>query len=310
MRKILLLACAFPMLVSVSGAHYSNVFGYSGITAECVQEGTMQHRVMSNDNVSIVYDVNLTYEMYKLPTYAPYIEKHQTYWFTYSFEVYLYGEGYYKNGLGNWFTEAFNSHFEQGHNIFSTVVFSNNVKDSVFYTMAKDGLTQGMSKCRAVKNFRNGVSYSTSGNNSQAYSQYRTYFYKYLETDNYMSEAIRTSSSLKESDYEPYWVLIGEADPLYNNTHLKSDSDYAVAYNLFECSGFPEGVSSEIGVSREEKKDLSFKFYDQFCIDTSNISGKTEVEIKPSFTILEGNATWYDTGEYPHDEPFRITLNF
>ena len=125
-----------------------------------------------------------------------------------------------------------------------------------------------------------------------------------------MSEAIRTSSSLKESDYEPYWVLIGEADPLYNNTHLKSDSDYAVGYNLFECPGFPEGVSSEIGVSREEKKDLSFKFYDQFCIDTSNISGKTEVEIKPSFTILEGNATWYDTGEYPHDEPFRITLNF
>ena len=45
-------------------------------------------------------------------------------------------------------------------------------------------------------------------------------------------------------------------------------------------------------------------------IVSQNISGKTEVEIKPSFTILEGNATWYDTGEYPHDEPFRITLNF
>lgn len=308
--KAIALMSTLPMLISASGSHYSEVFNYSRFSFECVQEGKLQNRLISNDNTSIVCDVNLTYEMYKLPIYAPYTEKHQTYWFTYSVEIYLYGEGYYKNGLGNWFTEAFNSHLEQGKNVYSNVYFSDNVGDAVFYSMARNGLSK-TGQCKPIKNFRNNLDYSKTGSGTQAFSQYYVYFYKYLESGDYVSDGFETSSLFSNDDFETFWAEISGGDPIYSdNIFSRSESDYSVAYNFFNYNNFLDGKSHVIGVDRDLKEDLSIKFYDQFCIDSNDIRGAAKVTIKPSFTIIEGNNTWYDNCTFQYNEPFDITLNF
>lgn len=312
MKKIYFLIPLLPILMSASGPYHSQVFNYNFNNVECVQSGNQTKKLISNDGSSVICDVNFTYEMYKLPMYAPYEIKHQTYHFAYSVEIYMYGTGYYKNGLFNWATADFNSHLPEKGLITTDVFFSNNVNDAVFYSMANDSRTNSSSICRAVENFRGNVDYSYEGNKNSGYSSVYRYFYKYLENGDALSNSIKISGGLQEYDFNEYYVKISakSGGPLYDGTiSTKTSSDYGLMYYFGETDGFPEG-RSYVGVDRDKKQDVSLKTYDQFCIDTYNISGASTVSIRPRFTIIEGTGNICDYFEFPFAEYFTVNMNF
>lgn len=307
MKKFLILPFITPLLMSTSGEYYSPVFN-SEFNNAPVQTGSQTKQLISNDNESVICDVNLKYELYKLPIYAPYIEKHQTYKFIYYIEVDLKPEGIYKNGLFSWFNAPFNSHFEPDRSIYLKVKFDSRMEDSVFYTyknfessyLSKSNNNVGRAYSK-IKSAYNTPGYS--GNFGDDASRYYSYTYKYI----FINDTYSNSVANTIAEYDPFYMEIYYLD----DSTPTSPSDYTLSFDLIDLEGnSPAG--DKIGINAETKTGLKVKFYDQFCIDSYGLSENDSiVTISPNFSIVEGEVGGIcNDYRFEFNKAFSVKLNF
>ena len=320
MKKVVLLAAVVPLLMSAAPTYtyFSNVFNYTfvNVPSSLIQTGKESGQLLSDAN-SAIANVDLTYEVRKLGFYSPYIEKHQTYHFAYKITLTLLGDGVYKNGLFNLFTANSNALLYQeprtdvSNRFFRAlnvgVSFNSEVGDSVFYNLLEsyyDGKIVG----RAWDTLENSeFDPSYSGNYGNKYSAMYTWFRKYLDKDRLGDK--NTLASLSNEDLETFYQKI---QAYYSKE--TSESDYSIDYYLKEESGFQEGVSDYLlQVDPNERKDISFNFYDQFCVDSYNLGDSMTVTLDPNFTLRLGNNS-NPIGDpyeyYDFTDEFNIEIDF